>query len=141
MGGWQWVVARRQTSTCLLLSLLALVAELNAELDFAVHVKEGGGEAAERIARKHGMKNMGEVIPGSDYFLLRTVENSRRKRSVGELDHLFAEDSEIDWSEFQRPLERVKRSPLPSESSEEVGRSRRRSSSLEGYSYKFGRRL
>ena len=61
MGGWQWVVARRQTSTCLLLSLLALVAELNAELDFAVHVKEGGGEAAERIARKHGMKNMGEV--------------------------------------------------------------------------------
>jgi len=140
MGGWQWVVARRQTSTCLLLSLLALVAELNAELDFAVHVKEGGGEAAERIARKHGMKNMGEVIPGSDYFLLRTVENSRRKRSVGELDHLFAEDSEIDWSEFQRPLERVKRAALPSDT-DEVGRSRRRSSSVDSYSYKFGRRL
>ena len=61
MGAWQWVMVRRQTNTCLLLSLLALVAELNAELDFAVHVKEGGGEAAERIARKHGMKNMGEV--------------------------------------------------------------------------------
>ena len=71
MGGWQWVVARRQTSTCLLLSLLALVAELNAELDFAVHVKEGGGEAAERIARKHGMKNMGEV--NSKFALLPLI--------------------------------------------------------------------
>ena len=53
-------MVRRQSTTCLLLSILA-VAKLNAELDFAVHVKEGGGEAAERIARKHGMKNMGEV--------------------------------------------------------------------------------
>ena len=63
MGGWQGVmVVGRQTTTCVILSLLALVAKLNAELDFAVHVKEGGGaDAAERIARKHGMKNMGEV--------------------------------------------------------------------------------
>ena len=60
MGGWQWVMVRRQTTTCLILSILA-VAKINAELDFAVHVKEGGEEAAERIARKHGMKNMGEV--------------------------------------------------------------------------------
>ena len=44
--------------TCIVLSIVAIV---DAELDFAVHVKEGGAEAAERIARKHGMENMGEV--------------------------------------------------------------------------------
>ena len=60
MGRWRgtWVV-RRQITICL---VLLAVVELNAELDFAVHVKEGGGaEAADRIARKHGMRNMGEV--------------------------------------------------------------------------------
>ena len=51
MGGWQGVMV-----------VVTLMGKLNAELDFAVHVKEGGGaEAADRIAKKHGMKNMGEV--------------------------------------------------------------------------------
>ena len=67
MGGWQWVMVRRQTTTCLILLILA-VAKINAELDFAVHVKEGGEEAAERIARKHGMQNMGEVRALKNYL-------------------------------------------------------------------------
>ena len=60
MGGWQGVMV-----------VVTLVGKLNAELDFAVHVKEGGGaEAADRIARKHGMKNMGEVSRSSFNFKL-----------------------------------------------------------------------
>ena len=47
--------------TCIVLSIVAIVDLVDAELDFAIHVKEGGAEAAERIARKHGMENMGEV--------------------------------------------------------------------------------
>ena len=41
------------------------------ELDFAVHI-EGGPEAANRLAEKHQMVNMGEIIPETGYFLLRT---------------------------------------------------------------------
>jgi len=92
----------------------AIVAGTRAELEFAVHVKEGGAAAADRVAAKHGMANMGEVIPESGYYLLRTVANSRRRRSVGHLTHLFTHDTEVDWSEFQAPLERVKRVPLSS---------------------------
>ena len=58
MGWWHWVTVRK---TCIVLSIVAIVDLVDAELDFAVHVKEGGAEAAERIARKHGMENMGEV--------------------------------------------------------------------------------
>ena len=47
--------------TCIVLSIVTIVDLVDAELDFAIHVKEGGAEAAERIARKHGMENMGEV--------------------------------------------------------------------------------
>ena len=41
------------------------------ELDFALHIK-GGSEAANRLAEKHQMVNMGEIIPETGYFLLRT---------------------------------------------------------------------
>ena len=41
----------------------AVVAATRAELEFAVHVKEGGAAAADRVAAKHGMANMGEVRP------------------------------------------------------------------------------
>ena len=47
--------------TCIVLSIVAIVDLVDAELDFAIHVKGGGAEAAERIAWKHGMENMGEV--------------------------------------------------------------------------------
>ena len=59
------------------------------ELDFAVHVQgdiifiklfscspshllSGGTEAAEKLAEKHQMVNMGEIIAETGYFLLRT---------------------------------------------------------------------
>lgn len=103
------------------LSLVSLLSLVVGELDWAVHVREGGREAADRLAMRHGMRNMGEVIPDSNYYLLRTVDNHRRKRSLEDLDKVFREDQEIDWSEFQAPLVRVKRTPLPSSfSGEEV---------------------
>ena len=53
MPGWVWVAV----------VVAAVVAGAAAELEFAVHVKEGGAEAADRVAAKHGMTNMGEVRP------------------------------------------------------------------------------
>ena len=36
------------------------------------HLLPGGTEAAEKLAEKHHMVNMGEIIPETGYFLLRT---------------------------------------------------------------------
>jgi len=58
------------------------------------------------------MVNMGEIIPESGYFQLRTKENSRRKRSLGDLKKVFRTDTEVDWSEFQAAKVRVKRNPI-----------------------------
>ena len=105
--------------------VLSFLSTVMGELDFAVHV-EGGSSAADKLAEKHHMKNMGEVIPDTNYFLLRTLDNSRRKRSVKNLTHVFDTDPEVDWAEYQSPKIRVKRNPIYSSDS---------------YSYKFGRRL
>ena len=72
----------------------------------------GGAEAANRLAEKHHMINRGEIIPGTGYFLLRTEENSRRKRSLRDLKEVFRTDTEVDWSEFQASKVRVKRDPI-----------------------------
>ena len=105
--------------------VLSFLSSVMGELDFAVHV-EGGTLAADKLAEKHHMQNMGEVIPDTNFFLLRTLENSRRKRSVSNLTHVFDMDPEVDWAEFQAPKVRVKRSPIYAS---------------DPYSYKFGRRL
>ena len=47
------------------------------------------------------MVNMGEIIPDTGYYLLRTRENSRRRRSVRDLSEVFTRDPEVDWSQFQ----------------------------------------
>ena len=39
-------------------------------------------------------------------------ENSRRKRSLGDLKRVFRADTEVDWSEFQAAKVRVKRDPI-----------------------------
>ena len=71
--------------------LTSVITFALGELDFAVHVKGaantifipslhiytgyfllGGPDAAERLAEKHHMVNMGEIIPETGYFLLRT---------------------------------------------------------------------
>jgi hypothetical protein len=42
--------------------LVLLVLHCRAELEFAVHVRRGGGaQAADRLAARHGMENRGEV--------------------------------------------------------------------------------
>eukprot|EP00092_Neocalanus_flemingeri_P004458 GFUD01004797.1.p1 GENE.GFUD01004797.1~~GFUD01004797.1.p1 ORF type:complete len:1325 (+),score=279.92 GFUD01004797.1:106-4080(+) len=93
------------------LLLLSFLSTVLGELEFAVHVK-GGNVVADIIAAKHGMQNMGEVIPNTNYFLLRTLDNSRKKRSVRNITHVFEMDTEVDWSEFQTPLTRVKRNKM-----------------------------
>ena len=105
--------------------VLSFLSNVMGELDFAVHV-EGGSVAADVLAERHHMKNLGEVIPDTNYFLLRTLDNARRKRSVANLSFVFEKDPEVDWAEFQTPKVRVKRSPIYDS---------------DPYSYKFGRRL
>ena len=80
-------------------------------MDFAVHVK-GGQAAAENLARRHLMKNMGEIIPDTNYYWLRSLETSRKKRSLRNLSQAFDMDEEVDWMEFQSPKLRVKRDPI-----------------------------
>ena len=69
--------------------ILTNLATILGELDFAVHVQggremtnifcgncryfPGGSSAAEKLAAKHQMVNMGEIIPDSGYFLLRSA--------------------------------------------------------------------
>jgi len=133
-----------------------------AELEWAVHVA-GGAEQADILAQKHDMVNLGEIIQQTNYFLLRTKDNSRRKRSVSDLDSLFSGDGEVDWAEFQGPKIRVKRIPLstqdrfnyidikdqfPTSLKDELlpeieipGNGKRSIQPSDSYAYKFGRRL
>merc|ERR1719189_1650498 len=82
-----------------------------AELEWAVHVK-GGAEMADKLAQRHGMKNLGEIIPQTNYYLLRTINIHRSKRSISDLDDIFSMDDDVDWAEYQTPKIRVKRGPL-----------------------------
>ena len=47
------------------------------------------------------MVNMGEIIPETGFYLLRTRENNRRRRSVRDLSGVFSADPEVDWAQFQ----------------------------------------
>ena len=93
---------------CSFLLAILFPYSLFEEMDFAVHVK-GGHDAAESLARRHLMKNMGEIIPDTNYYWLRSLEPSRKKRSLRNLTQAFDMDEEVDWMEFQSPKLRVKR--------------------------------
>ena len=64
-------------------------------------------------------------------------ENSRRKRSLGELKRVFQTEPEVDWAEFQEAKIRVKRDPIRSGEGDKV----RRDPNYDSYAYKFDRRL
>ncbi|XP_023326698.1 furin-like protease kpc-1 [Eurytemora carolleeae] len=100
-----------QDAMVLLIYLVSMLHLTTAELEWAVHVK-GGREAADKLAQKHDLLNLGEIIPETDYYLLKTRDNSRRKRSIRDLSDILKNESDVDWSEFQAPKERVKRVPL-----------------------------
>lgn len=124
-------------------------------LEFAVHVKDGGSTAADKIATKYGMKNMGEVIPDSGYFLLKTLDennSSRHRRSLKDVGKILFEEPLVDWAEFQSPKVRVKRGFIPNLDDVTIGPLLHKEGYLEresraplyrtdSYSYKFGRRL
>lgn len=98
-------------------TLILQLSLINGELDFAVHIQGkpnkngtisyltilrlGGNDAADVLADRHGMVNMGEIIPDTGYYLLRTRDNSRSRRSVRDLSAVFTRDPEVDWSQFQ----------------------------------------
>ena len=82
----------------LVTTLFIQLALINGELDFAVHIQgiiiyhyfysnlettctSGGKDAADKLADRHGMVNMGEIIPETGFYLLRTRENNRRRHS------------------------------------------------------------
>jgi hypothetical protein len=90
--------------------LLAISSGISGEMDFAVHVKRGQA-AVDNLARSHAMKNMGEIIPDTNYYWLRSLETRRKKRSLRNLTQAFDMDEEVDWMEFQSPKLRVKRNP------------------------------
>ena len=88
---------------CYFLLAILFPYGLFEEMDFAVHVK-GGHDAAESLARRHLMKNMGEIIPDTNYYWLRSLEKSRKKRSLRNLTQAFDMDEEVDvltWTSLQ----------------------------------------
>ena len=102
----------------LVTTLFIQLALINGELDFAVHIQgitiyhyfysnlettctSGGKDAADKLADRHGMVNMGEIIPETGFYLLRTRENNRRRRSVRDLSGVFSAEPEVDWAQFQ----------------------------------------
>jgi furin len=96
-----------------LLPLLTLLSGAEGGLEVALQLQPGAGlEAAERVAARHGLESQGEVLPGSGYYLLRAAVGSRRRRALAELARRLEGDPEVDWSEVQAPLVRVKRPAL-----------------------------
>jgi len=85
-----------------LLIYLAVMCPITiAQLDWAVHLN-GGIEAANALAKKHSMKNIGEIIPDTNYFLLRTVHSSsRERRSISDFADIFESETQVDWAEYQ----------------------------------------
>ena len=48
------------------------ISPVDPQSDNWLVLLSGGSEAADRLAQKHQMVNVGEIIPGTGYFLLRT---------------------------------------------------------------------
>ena len=97
---------------CFVLVFLPFIPGLLCEeSDLAVHVKEGG-DTVEVIASRLVMKNMGEIIPGTNYYWLKDSGKTRTKRSIRKINQLINSEEGVDWMEFQSPKLRAKRSPL-----------------------------
>nr|XP_023670000.1 furin-1-like isoform X1 [Paramormyrops kingsleyae]XP_023670001.1 furin-1-like isoform X1 [Paramormyrops kingsleyae]XP_023670002.1 furin-1-like isoform X1 [Paramormyrops kingsleyae]XP_023670003.1 furin-1-like isoform X1 [Paramormyrops kingsleyae]XP_023670004.1 furin-1-like isoform X1 [Paramormyrops kingsleyae]XP_023670005.1 furin-1-like isoform X1 [Paramormyrops kingsleyae]XP_023670007.1 furin-1-like isoform X1 [Paramormyrops kingsleyae]XP_023670008.1 furin-1-like isoform X1 [Paramormyrops len=101
-----------QLQLCPLLALLASVVGLSlAELvysnSWAVHVS-GGAEAADQIAQKHGLVNLGNVF--GDYYHFKHRGVVKRSLSVHRGTHVkLQKDPQVVWVEQQVIKKRKKR--------------------------------
>ena len=82
-----------------------------AEQELAVHVG-GGKAAADSIAERNQMRNMGQVLPDSNYFLFSTKNNTRYKRSINDPRRVLAMDPGVHWVELQEHKHREKRDKI-----------------------------
>ena len=102
------------------------------------HGQHGGNYTGDRILPP---QNQGHHA--ASHFFSKTIccfqENSRRKRSLGDLKQVFYSDPEVDWSEFQEAKVRVKRDPIRSGEEDKVRRDP--TYDRNSYAYKFDRRL
>ncbi len=79
---------------------------------FAVLIPHGKG-AADKLAERHGFKNLGQIGDLENYYLFERADQSgRSKRSVkpdSEAAHVLEEDPEVEWFEQQEEKRRIKR--------------------------------
>uniref|UniRef100_A0A0K2T2H0 furin n=1 Tax=Lepeophtheirus salmonis TaxID=72036 RepID=A0A0K2T2H0_LEPSM len=73
--------------------------------DWAIKV-HGGLEVANQVAKEHGVRNLGEVLPNSDIYHFERVHRRRHKREENLFEELMKSSP---WSEKQIELTRVKR--------------------------------
>ena len=88
--------------------LILFLSRVIAEQELAVHVG-GGKAAADSIAERNQMRNMGQVLPDSNYFLFSTKNNTRYKRSINDPRRVLAMDPGVHWVELQEHKHREKR--------------------------------
>mgnify|MGYP003310454088 CR=1 FL=1 len=82
--------------------------------EWALHV-EDGEIAANALAERHNLINLGEVLPETNIYHFSLKKEHRRKRSVGHLSNiqkLLEEASETKWVQHQAVLKRSKRNPM-----------------------------
>eukprot|EP00092_Neocalanus_flemingeri_P010889 GFUD01011728.1.p2 GENE.GFUD01011728.1~~GFUD01011728.1.p2 ORF type:complete len:109 (+),score=43.49 GFUD01011728.1:157-483(+) len=76
---------------------------------FAVEV-EGGKEAADQLAERHGLVNTGQIGALEGHFLLESHKIEKRSAEPCATTHgLLASDPEVKWFEQQTELGRSKR--------------------------------
>eukprot|EP00794_Sanderia_malayensis_P000162 gene162-774_t len=81
---------------------------------WAVHLENGDTEVANKIAKRHGFVNLGQVgsLPGYYHFVHKQTHKRRKRREVDKTELLLTE-KEVKWVEQQQVLERDKRSIVP----------------------------
>ena len=83
--------------------------------EWAIHV-ENGETAANALAHRHNLLNLGEVLPESNIYHLALKHEHRGKRSVEDLSSIhdsLKEAPETKWLEHQTSLKRSRRIPSP----------------------------
>jgi hypothetical protein len=101
-------------ATILASALLVFAAAASAD-NWAVSVPKGKLDA-DRLAEEHGLRNSGEVVPGSNisHFKVPKDADNRRKRAAAADVKTLSEHPDVDFLEEQTErLKRYKRAPVP----------------------------
>ena len=82
--------------------------------EWALHI-EDGEQAANALATRHNLMNLGEVLPESNIYHFSLKHEHRGKRSaedISEIHEALKVTPEIKWIEHQKVLKRSKRVPV-----------------------------